>query len=69
MDSDSAELVTGVFLTHFMPRRRSKSKAGPSKPRSVDRAQSKIKKWNKVSDIPLDEEDGCKLQYPMCCLD
>ncbi|KAI6147507.1 Sas10 C-terminal domain-containing protein [Pisolithus tinctorius] len=41
-----------------MGRRRpsSKSKAG-AKPRPVDRKDSKIKRWNKRSDVELDEED------------
>ncbi|KAJ8469637.1 hypothetical protein ONZ51_g8864 [Trametes cubensis] len=41
-----------------MVRRRSgKGKAAKSKPRGVDRKDSKINKWNKASDILLDEED------------
>ncbi|KAI0769873.1 Sas10 C-terminal domain-containing protein [Fomes fomentarius] len=41
-----------------MVRRRSgKSKAAAGKPRGIDRKESKIKRWNKASDIPLDEED------------
>ncbi|KAI0647747.1 Sas10 C-terminal domain-containing protein [Trametes meyenii] len=41
-----------------MVRRRSgKGKAANSKPRGVDRKDSKIRKWNKASDIPLDKED------------
>ncbi|KAH9933241.1 uncharacterized protein BXZ73DRAFT_101200 [Epithele typhae] len=41
-----------------MVRRRSgKSKATQSKARPVDRRESKMKKWNKAADIPLDEED------------
>ncbi|RPD77455.1 hypothetical protein L226DRAFT_610763 [Lentinus tigrinus ALCF2SS1-7] len=41
-----------------MVRRRSgKAKAAHSKPRGVDRKDSKIKRWNKASDIPMDEED------------
>ncbi|EED81030.1 predicted protein [Postia placenta Mad-698-R] len=41
-----------------MPRRRSgKPKAGQSKHRGVDRKEGKIKRWNKASDVPLDEED------------
>ncbi|KAJ7254352.1 Sas10 C-terminal domain-containing protein [Mycena haematopus] len=38
-----------------MPRRPSKKTAG--KPRSVNRSDAKIKKWNKASDVPMDEED------------
>ncbi|KAJ7857693.1 Sas10 C-terminal domain-containing protein [Mycena olivaceomarginata] len=38
-----------------MPRRPSKKAAG--KPRPVNRGDAKINKWNKTSDIPLDEED------------
>ncbi|KAJ6508927.1 Sas10 C-terminal domain-containing protein [Mycena sanguinolenta] len=38
-----------------MPRRPSKKAAG--KPRPVNRSDSKLKKWNKASDIPMDEED------------
>ncbi|KAJ7069873.1 Sas10 C-terminal domain-containing protein [Mycena amicta] len=37
-----------------MPRRPKKS---VGKPRPIDRRESKVKKWNKASDIPLDEED------------
>ncbi|RDX50301.1 hypothetical protein OH76DRAFT_1455485 [Lentinus brumalis] len=41
-----------------MVRRRSgKAKAAHSKPRGVDRKDSKMKRWNKASDIPMDEED------------
>ncbi|KAI0669213.1 Sas10 C-terminal domain-containing protein [Trametes maxima] len=41
-----------------MVRRRSgKGKAAHSKPRGVDRKDSKIRKWNKSSDIPLEAED------------
>ncbi|KAF7299044.1 hypothetical protein MIND_00852700 [Mycena indigotica] len=39
-----------------MPRRPRKTVAA-SKPRPVDRNESKVKKWNKASDIPLDDED------------
>lgn len=43
-----------------MVRRRSgKAKAAHSKPRGVDRKDSKMKRWNKASDIPMDEEDQC----------
>lgn len=46
-----------------MVRRRSgKSKAAAGKPRGIDRKDSKIKRWNKASDIPLDEEDQCTFQ-------
>ncbi|OJT08075.1 Something about silencing protein 10 [Trametes pubescens] len=41
-----------------MVRRRSgKGKVAQSKPRSVDRKDSKMRKWNKASDVPMDEED------------
>ncbi|KIK47218.1 hypothetical protein CY34DRAFT_799577 [Suillus luteus UH-Slu-Lm8-n1] len=41
-----------------MPRRRPSGKGNSrSKPRPVDRKDSKIKRWNKASDIELDEED------------
>ncbi|KAG2155848.1 uncharacterized protein EDB93DRAFT_1319706 [Suillus bovinus] len=41
-----------------MPRRRPSGKSNSrSKPRPVDRKDSKIKRWNKASDIELDEED------------
>ncbi|EGN92133.1 hypothetical protein SERLA73DRAFT_173106 [Serpula lacrymans var. lacrymans S7.3] len=41
-----------------MPRRRPSSKGkSTSKARPVDRKDSKIKRWNKPSDIELDEED------------
>jgi hypothetical protein len=48
----------------FMPRRRStKARASGGKLRPVDRSEGKIKKWDKISDIPLDEEDQCALNY------
>ncbi|TFK40611.1 Sas10 C-terminal domain-containing protein [Crucibulum laeve] len=41
-----------------MPRRPSKrSRSGDSKPRTLNRSDGKVDKWNTVSDIPLDEED------------
>ncbi|KAI0632439.1 Sas10 C-terminal domain-containing protein [Trametes polyzona] len=41
-----------------MVRRRSgKGKAAHSKARGVDRKDSKINKWNRAEDIPMDEED------------
>ncbi|KAG6890791.1 hypothetical protein C0995_003224 [Termitomyces sp. Mi166 len=41
-----------------MPRRRStKARGGNGKSRPVNRADDKITKWNKASDIPLDAED------------
>ncbi|KAF7291602.1 hypothetical protein HMN09_01251300 [Mycena chlorophos] len=40
-----------------MPRRPRKVPGGKSKPRPVDRKESKIKRWDKASDIPLDDED------------
>ncbi|TFL02311.1 Sas10 C-terminal domain-containing protein [Pterulicium gracile] len=42
-----------------MVRRRAPKSSGKSanKPRPVDRSASKVKKWNTVDDIPLDEED------------
>ncbi|KIM89034.1 hypothetical protein PILCRDRAFT_812924 [Piloderma croceum F 1598] len=41
-----------------MPRRPSKSKgANKSSARPVNRAAGKIKRWDKLSDIPMDEED------------
>jgi hypothetical protein len=44
-----------------MPRRPSKSKgASKSKARPVNHAEGKIKRWDKLSDIPMDEEDQCK---------
>ena len=43
-----------------MVRRRSgKGKAAQHKPRGVDRKDGKMKRWNKASDIPMDEEDHC----------
>jgi U3 small nucleolar RNA-associated protein 3 len=39
-----------------MPRRPKKT-AGKARP--VNRGDGKIKKWDKASDIPLDEEDEC----------
>jgi hypothetical protein len=43
-----------------MPRRPSKSKgASKSKARPISRAEGKIKRWDKLSDIPMDEEDQC----------
>ncbi|KAL0960659.1 hypothetical protein HGRIS_005689 [Hohenbuehelia grisea] len=38
-------------------RRVPKSRAGKGKPRPTDRADAKLKRWDKASDIPLDEED------------
>ncbi|KIK91891.1 hypothetical protein PAXRUDRAFT_830462 [Paxillus rubicundulus Ve08.2h10] len=41
-----------------MPRRRQSTKAkSSSKPRPIDRKESKIRQWNKPADIELDEED------------
>nr|GAT58777.1 predicted protein [Mycena chlorophos] len=40
-----------------MPRRPRKVPGAKSKPRPVDRKESKIKRWDKASDIPLDDED------------
>ncbi|KAH9851545.1 Sas10 C-terminal domain-containing protein [Lenzites betulinus] len=41
-----------------MVRRRSgKGKAAQSKPRAVNRKGSKVKKWNKASDVPMDAQD------------
>ncbi|KAF8073806.1 Sas10 C-terminal domain-containing protein [Lyophyllum atratum] len=41
-----------------MPRRRStRGRSAAGKARPVDRADAKISKWNKASDVPLDEED------------
>ncbi|KAI0357424.1 hypothetical protein OH77DRAFT_1422279 [Trametes cingulata] len=41
-----------------MVRRRSgKGKAAHSKPRGVDKKDSKMKRWNRAEDIPMDEED------------
>jgi len=45
-----------------MPRRPAKSKAASkSKARPVSRDEAKIKRWDKLSDIPMDEEDQCTL--------
>jgi len=44
----------------IMPRRPSKSKgANKSSARPLNRAEGKIKRWDKLSDIPMDEEDQC----------
>lgn len=52
-----------------MPRRPSKTKGlTKSKARPVKRADSKIKKWDKISDIPMDEEDQCMLHLPFIFL-
>ena len=49
-------------LSSAMVRRRSgKAKAAQHKPRGVDRKDSKMKRWNTASDIPMDEEDTCML--------
>ncbi|RDB18037.1 Uncharacterized protein C3B8.09 [Hypsizygus marmoreus] len=41
-----------------MPRRRStQAQSNHGKPRPVNRAEGKLQKWNKASDIPMDEED------------
>ena len=43
-----------------MPRRRSTTVRSKSeKPRPVNRSEGKLKRWEKFSDIPLDEEDQC----------
>jgi len=44
-----------------MPRRQKKHSAnhGKSSAPSFDRSKGKIKPWNTVDDIPLDEEDEC----------
>ena len=48
-----------------MVRRRSgKGKAAQHKPRGVDRKDGKMKRWNKASDIPMDEEDQCMSLSP-----
>lgn len=47
-----------------MPRRPSKLKrSGKSKARPVNRAESKMKRWDKSSDIPMDEEDQCNCLF------
>lgn len=49
------------FQYHNMPRRPSKrQKGGRAKPRAFDRKDSKLDRWEKPSDIPLDEEDECE---------
>lgn len=53
------ELFSANVSFLFMPRRRSATKTSGKKPRPVVRADGKTKKWNKSSDIPLDEEDEC----------
>ncbi|KAF8895418.1 Sas10 C-terminal domain-containing protein [Infundibulicybe gibba] len=40
-----------------MPRRKATKSRGSSKPRPTNRDDARLKKWNKLSDIPLDEED------------
>ena len=62
----AATVLSPPPLSPGMVRRRSgKGKAAKSKPRGVDRKDSKINKWNKASDIPLDEEDQCT--FPVVC--
>ena len=50
-------------------RHASKGTAKRSKPRPVDRKDSSIKRWDKLSDIPLDEEDQCTCPHllPLAC--
>jgi hypothetical protein len=44
-----------------MVRRRSKNVSkSRAKPRALNRSDGKLKRWEKLSDIPLDEEDQCK---------
>ncbi|KAJ7288434.1 Sas10 C-terminal domain-containing protein [Mycena rebaudengoi] len=40
-----------------MPRRPKKTAGGGGKLRPVDRGNAKVKRWDKASDVPLDEED------------
>ncbi|KAG6841964.1 hypothetical protein C0991_004455 [Blastosporella zonata] len=40
-----------------MPRRPSKTRGSKGKPRPVNRQDAKVTKWNKASDVPMDEED------------
>ena len=51
-----------------MPRHPStKIRRGNGKPRSVNRADRKINKWDKIADIPLDDEAHCKFsESPFC---
>jgi U3 small nucleolar RNA-associated protein 3 len=45
-----------------MPRRprSTKARSKTGKPRPVNRSEGKLKKWEQISDIPLDEEDQCE---------
>ncbi|TFY68810.1 hypothetical protein EVG20_g3402 [Dentipellis fragilis] len=59
--------MTNIFLTSrasphqyqqtTMVRRRVPKKGTKAGPRSVDRKDSKMKRWNRAEDIPMDEED------------
>ena len=58
-----------------MPRRRPSQRAKPhSKPRPVDRKDGRLKRWNALEDIELDEEDQCASRpeplflFFFCCL-
>jgi len=43
-----------------MPRRSvSRSRTSKSKPKPLKRSDGKLKKWNTVEDIPMDDEDQC----------
>ena len=44
-------------------RRKSRSKDSRSGPRPFDKRDGKIKRWNTLEDIPMDEEDQCALSF------
>lgn len=50
-------ILKQTFLLTAMPRRR--ATRAIAKPRPIKRSDSKLKRWNKISDIPLDDEDEC----------
>ena len=57
-------LVRIIFRFHIMVRRRkSKSKDLRTGPRPFDKRDGKIKRWNTLEDIPMDEEDQCALDF------
>lgn len=58
--------ILGFFFTTSMPRRPSKSK-GKFKVRPVNRSEGKLKRWDKLSDIPMDDEDQCAFILSLNC--
>ena len=61
--------ILETFVFYFMVRRRkSRSKDLRTGPRPFDKRDGKIKAWNTLEDIPMDEEDQCALAFCPCGL-